>query len=174
MGAPVAELLGAGLDVVIPRKLGAPTNPELAIGAVAPGIRVVDESMVRRLGVPAAYIDRAIAAAEAEIQRRSQAYREGRPPPDLRGASAVVVDDGVATGATAVAALRWAATQGASRVVFATPVGPADTARRLARECDDVVFLLKPATFSAVGTWYGRFDQIDDDEVRTILSEHAA
>jgi predicted phosphoribosyltransferase len=174
VAAGVADALDAPLDVLIPRKLGAPRNAELAIGAVAPGVRVIDEAMVRRLRVPAGYLEAEIARAEAEIERRSQAYRGHRPPPRLAGSCAVVVDDGVATGATAIAAPRWARAQRPDRLVFATPVGPPDTARLLSRECDEVVFLREPASFTAVGTWYRRFDQVDDDAVKAIVAEHAA
>lgn len=174
VAAGVAEALGAPLDVVLVRKLGAPRNPELAIGAIAPGVRVIDRGMLRRLGVDAAYLDAAIAAAEAEIERRTRAYRGDRPPPELAGATTVIVDDGVATGATAIAALRWARAQRPARVVFAAPVGPADTLARLGRECDDVVVLQAPASFAAVGVWYEDFTQVGDDEVEAILAEHAA
>jgi predicted phosphoribosyltransferase len=174
VAAGVAEALDAPLDVLIPRKLGAPRNPELAIGAVAPGVRVVDEAMVRRLRVSPAYLEAEIARAESEIERRSRAYRGDRPPPRLSGSCAVVVDDGVATGATAIAALRWARARRPGRLVFATPVGPADTARLLSRECDEVVFLREPASFTAVGTWYRHFGQVGDDEVRAIVARHAA
>jgi predicted phosphoribosyltransferase len=174
VAAGVAEAIAAPLDVVIARKLGAPRNPELAIGAIAPGVRVIDDAMVRRLRVAPDYLDAAIERAEAEIARRARAYRGDRPPPELAGETAVVVDDGVATGATAIAALRWARAQHPARVVFAAPVGPADTVRRLARECDEVMMLLTPLSFTAVGTWYRRFDQVGDDEVEAVLAEHAA
>jgi putative phosphoribosyl transferase len=174
VAAGVADSLGAPLDVVLVRKLGAPTNPELAIGAIAPGVRVVDRGMLRRLGVDPAYLDATIAGAEAEIARRTRAYRGDRPPPDLAGATALIVDDGVATGATAVAALRWARAQHPARVVFAAPVGPADTVAGLRRECDEVVVLQTPPSFAAVGVWYADFTQIRDDEVEAILAERAA
>jgi predicted phosphoribosyltransferase len=170
----VADALAAPLDVVLVRKLGAPRNPELAIGAIAPGVRVIDRGMLRRLGVDAAYLDATIEAAEAELARRMRVYRGDRPSPDLAGAAAVVVDDGVATGATAVAALRWARAQHPARVVFAAPVGPADTIPRLGRECDEVVVLQTPAAFAAVGMWYADFAQVSDREVEAILTEHAA
>src|SRR4030095_12389891 len=119
------------LDVVVPRKVGAPGNPELAIGAVAPGIRVLDPRMVRALGVSERYLEREIATQEAEIERRQHAHRGARPPHRVPGRVAVVVDDGVATGSTAVAALRWARAQGAERVVLAVPVAPPQTIARL-------------------------------------------
>lgn len=174
VAAPVADALGAPLDVVVPRKLGAPGNPELGIGAVAPGVRVVDERLVRLLGVTPSYLLEEIERQEDEIERRQRAYREGRPPVALEGVTAVVVDDGVATGVTAGAALRWARAQAAARVVFAAPVGPPETAERLAPECDEVVLLETPAGFRAVGEWYEWFDQVTDEEVRAALRAREA
>jgi putative phosphoribosyl transferase len=170
VAAPIAAALAVPLDVVIPRKLGAPMNPELAIGAVAPGVRVLDDRLVERLGVSSEYLEEEIRHQEEEIERRTDVYRDGRPPAELAGATAVVVDDGVATGATAVAALRWARGQTPARVVFAAPVGPVDTAARLALECDEVVILETPRAFFAVGEWYERFDQVTDEEVRAVLA----
>jgi predicted phosphoribosyltransferase len=172
VAGPVARNLGAPLDVVIPRKLGAPGNPELAIGAVAPGVRVLHERAVRQLGVSMDYIQREAALQEREIARREAAYREGRPPAPVAGRTAVVVDDGVATGATAVAALRWARAAGADRVVFAAPVGPPAVRVGLEAEADDVVLLQEPFGFLAVGEWYRNFDQISDDEVLVVLRGH--
>lgn len=170
VAAEVARALGAPLDVVIPRKLGAPGNPELGIGAVAPGVRVVDPIAVARLQVDDAYVDAEASRQEAEIERRLGAYRPETAAPDLVGATAVVVDDGVATGVTAIAALRWAKRQGAVLVVFAAPVGPRSVERRLAKECDRCVVPLTPEGLRAVGQWYERFDQTTDDEVRAALA----
>jgi putative phosphoribosyl transferase len=170
VAAPVARALAAPLDVVVPKKVGAPFNPELGLGAVAPGVRVLDLELIARLGVSEAYLDREIEREEAEIERRTAAYRVGRPPLDLQGKTAIVVDDGVATGGTAVAAARWARAQRAPTVVFAAPVGPPETAARLGPACDRVILLLSPRSFSAVGEWYDRFDQVTDDEVRAALS----
>src|SRR6185503_3746248 len=141
VGDVVASELGVPLDVVVPRKVGAPGNPELAIGAVAPGVRVLDPRMIRVLGVSERYLEREIATQEAEIERRQQAYRSGRPPQPISGRVAIVVDDGVATGSTAVAALRWARAEGAERVVLAVPVAPPQTIERLGAEADEVVVL---------------------------------
>ena len=166
---PVAEALDAPLDVVVPHKLGAPGNPELAIGAVAPSVRVLDDRLIRLLGVSDEYLDDEVERQELEIERRTHLYREGRDAPELAGRDVVVVDDGVATGATAVAALRWAGAQDAARVVFAAPVGPPATVEMLAAECDDVVILETPASFFAVGEWYEDFGQVTDREVLAAL-----
>jgi predicted phosphoribosyltransferase len=171
VAAPVARALDAPLDVVIPHKLGAPHNPELAIGAVAPGVRVLDDGLTRALNVPDGYIEDEVAAQEAEIERRTTLYRDDRPAPVFAGTTAVVVDDGVATGATSMAALRWARAQGSARVVFAAPVGPVAALRLLADECDDVVILETPRSFRAVGEGYDRFDQVTDEQVLAVLQD---
>lgn len=173
VAAPVADALHAPLDVVVPRKLGAPGNPELAMGAVAPGVHVLDERLVRSLGVPERYLEEEIARQEEEIRRRTGRYRSGGTAVAIAGATAVIVDDGVATGATAVAALRWARAQGAARVVFAAPVGPRGTISRLAREADEVIVIETPVSFLAVGEWYESFDQVSDDEVIRVLGGRA-
>jgi predicted phosphoribosyltransferase len=173
VGEVVAASLGLPLDVVVPRKIGAPGNPELGLGAVAPGVRVVDRRMVDALGVTEEYLDREIARQEEEIQRRLRIYRAGRPAVDVTGRAAVVVDDGVATGGTAVAAVRWARAQEASRVILAVPVAPGASIGRLREEADAVVVLDAPEPFYAVGEWYRRFDQTDDDEVVAALARAA-
>lgn len=173
VGEVVARALGAPLDVVVPRKIGAPGNPELAIGAVAPGIRVLDPRMVGALGVTDRYLEREIAEQEAEIERRQHAYRGGRPPQPVEGRVAIVVDDGVATGSTAVAALRWARARGAERVVLAVPVAPPQSLERLGAEADEVVVLETPQPFLAVGEWYRNFDQTTDEQVVSALARSA-
>jgi predicted phosphoribosyltransferase len=166
----VARALGAPLDIVVPRKVGAPGNPELGLGAVAPGVRVLDERLIAELRVPPDYLEREIAAQEREIERRQRAYRRGRPPVGVEGKVAIVVDDGVATGGTAVAAARWARREGAKRVVLAVPVAPAQALRTLGREVDELVVLATPDPFYAVGQWYSDFTQVSDDEVIELLS----
>jgi putative phosphoribosyl transferase len=174
IGAAVAERLGLPLDVVIPRKLGAPGNPELGLGAVAEGIRVLDEHLIRVLGVSPGYLEGEIERQEEEIRRRTAAYREGRAPVRVQSRTAAVVDDGVATGGTAVAALRWARHAGAREVVFAAPVAPVEAVRRLEAECDRVVILATPSHFFAVGQWYVDFRQVGDDRVVSLLRAAAA
>jgi len=171
VAAEVARALHAPLDVVVPRKVGAPFNPELGLGAVAPGVRVLDERLIRELGVSPAYLDREIAEQEQEIERRLTAYRGDREPVDPHGRTAVVVDDGVATGGTAVAALRWARAAGADRVVLAVPVAPPQAMRMLESESDQVVALSLPEPFHAVGQWYRDFDQVGDREVVALLRD---
>jgi len=173
VGEVVARHLGAPLDVVVPRKIGAPGNPELGLGAIAPGVRVLDDRLIQMLGVSPQYLEQEIVAQEGEIERRMAAYRAGRPPVNVAGKVAVVVDDGVATGGTAVAAVRWARAQGASTVVLAVPVAPGAALGRLRKEADDVVVLAAPEPFFAVGEWYRRFDQVSDEEVVAALARAA-
>jgi putative phosphoribosyl transferase len=165
----VARRRGWPLDIVVPRKIGAPFNPELGLGAIAPGVRVLDESMLRTLNVDPDYLEQEIASQEEEIRRRTEAYRKGRPPVDVRGKVAVIVDDGLATGGTAAASIRWARAQGASRVVLAIPVAPREAVAKLSKEADEVVCLATPEPFFAVGQWYERFSQTSDEEVVELL-----
>jgi putative phosphoribosyl transferase len=171
VGAEVARAWSWPLDTVIPRKVRAPGNQELGLGAVAPGVRVLDERMVGALHVSPEYLEREIAFEEEEIRRRADAYRGGRPPVDLRGKVAVIVDDGVATGGTATAAVRWARAQEASRVVLAIPVAPSEAIVNLAKEADEVVCLATPEPFYAVGQWYVSFLQTPDEDVIRLLEE---
>jgi putative phosphoribosyl transferase len=169
----VARAHGWPLDIVIPRKVGAPMNPELGLGAIAEGVRVLDDRMIRQLGVTEDYLEQEVAAQEEEIGRRTEAYRKGREAVSVSGKVAVVVDDGVATGGTAAAALRWARAQGASRVVLAVPVAPREAVTRLSKEADEVVSLAIPEPFFAVGQWYESFPQTSDREVVDLLARAA-
>ncbi len=173
VAAVVARALGAPLDVVVPRKVGAPGNPELGIGAVAEGVEVIDETAVRFLGIPDSYLRAEIAVEQAEVARRAALYRRGRPPLEVAGRTAVVVDDGVATGGTAAASLRWARHHGARSVVLAVPVAPAAALPRLAAEADRIVALSTPEGFYAVGQWYVDFEQVGDDRVVELLGAAA-
>ena len=170
VAVPVARALSAPLDVVVPRKLGAPGNPELGIGAVAPGVRVLHDDLVRRLRVPEAFIEEETVTQQAEVERRTIAYRGDRPQPELAGRAAVIVDDGVATGGTVLAAIAWARARGAARVVLAVPVLPAQLLTRLEAVADDVIAVLAPWWFGAVGEWYEDFRQVTDGEVRAALA----
>jgi putative phosphoribosyl transferase len=169
IGRQVADQLQAPMDIIVPRKLRAPFNPELAVGAVAEGGAVfVDEATAR--GVSRAYLDTEIAAQQQEIERRVQVYRAGRPIPDLAGRTAIVVDDGIATGATLVAALRAVRALGPAHLVAAVPVAPPEGVARLAQEADEVVCLFAPEVFYAVGQFYDDFRQVEDDEVIALLA----
>jgi putative phosphoribosyl transferase len=171
VAAGIAEELHAPLDVVIPRKVGAPGNPELGIGAVAEDVEVLDGRLIAILGVPEGYLRREIATQQEEIRRRAAAYRGDREAVEVRGMVAVVVDDGVATGGTAVAALRWARARGASRVILAVPVAPREAVSRLRQEADEVHVLATPEPFYAVGQWYASFPQVSDRRVIELLQE---
>ena len=173
VGEVVARDLGVPLDVVVPRKVGAPGNPELAIGAVAPGIRVLDPRMVHALGVSERYLEREIATQEAEIERRQHAYRGGRPPNRWGGVSPSWSTTASRRAARPSAALRWARAQGAERVVLAVPVAPPQTLERLRAEADEVVVLETPQPFLAVGEWYRDFDQTTDEQVVSALARAA-
>ncbi len=167
----IVQALGWPLDVVVPRKLRAPRNPELGIGAVTgDGTVYLDAGLARSLGVDDRYLREEITAQIAEIERRAAVYRSGRPAPDLRGRTAVLVDDGLATGATAIASVRMLRHMLAREVVLAIPVGPPDAVRRLEREADHVVCLLRPPTFMAVGEFYDDFTQTTDEEVVAALA----
>ncbi len=174
VAAVVAERLGAPLDVVVPRKIGAPGNPELGLGAVADGVAVLDDRLISMLGVSDEYLHAEIDAQMEEIRRREATYRGDRPPVDLAGKVAVVVDDGVATGGTAAAALRWARNRGARRVVLAVPVAPPEILGRLGGEADELRILHMPEPFYAVGQWYEEFPQVRDERVVELLSKGQA
>jgi predicted phosphoribosyltransferase len=174
VAARVAARLGAPLDVVVPRKVGAPGNPELAVGAVADGVSAIDEPAIRRLGLDMAAVRAEVARQTVEVARRTAAYRQGLPPLELAGRTAVLVDDGVATGWTCAAAASFTRRGGAARVVVAVPVGPPGLAERLAPVVDEVVVLLTPDPYLNVGQVYERFPQVADEEVLGCLQEGRA
>jgi predicted phosphoribosyltransferase len=165
----VGAALGAPVDVVVTRKIGAPANRELALGAIAPGVQVWDRDLVERMQVDPAYLRRTVSAEEIEIARRTSVYRRDLPPIDLTGRSVLIVDDGLATGATALAAVRWARAAGAGRVIVAVPVGAPVTVEAVGVEADEVHAIEAPASFRAVGEWYEDFDQTSDEEVMAAL-----
>lgn len=166
----IADRLNASLDVVVPHKLGAPWNPELAIGAVAAdGPPVVDEHLIRMLRIPLSYVESETARQRTEIDRRLHAYRGSERVVDPAGRVCVVVDDGMATGSTVEAAVRALRARGAARIVVAVPVASASAVDRIRAVADDVVCPLVPEDFAAVGQWYERFDQVSDASVIATL-----
>ncbi|AXG10617.1 phosphoribosyltransferase [Haloplanus rubicundus] len=172
LGREVADALDAPLDIVVASKIGAPGNPEYAIGAVSSDGHVwLDDEATARLGVADAYVERERERELEAAREKASRYRGDRDPPDLTGKRVVVVDDGVATGSTAIAALRLVREGGAERVVLAVPVGPPDTVSELDGVADEVVVLRAPASFGAVGAFYDRFDQVTDEEAMTYLDE---
>ena len=169
---PVARALGAPFDVLLVRKLGVPSQPELAMGAIASGgVRVLHQAVIDSLAIPPAAVDAAASREGAELTRLESLYRADRPALDVAGRTVVVVDDGVATGSTMRAAVAALRAQQAARIVVAVPVGARETLRELAAEADEVVCALTPAGFHAVGEWYDDFTQTTDDEIRALLEE---
>jgi len=174
-GVPVAALvaarLHAPLDILVVRKLGVPFQPELAMGAVGEeGARVLEPTVIRQAGITAEQIAVVEAKERAEIERRSARYRDGRAAVPLSGRVVVIVDDGIATGSTALAAIQVARHRGASRVVLAAPVAAAETARGLRSVVDELVCVATPEDFGAVGRFYRDFSQTSDDEVASLLA----
>lgn len=167
----VAAALGADLDVFLVRKLGVPHWPELAMGALASGGRVVmNNDVVSSLHIDDDQVRAVIERETTELRRREDAYRGGRPEVPLHGRTVLLVDDGIATGASMLAAVRAVRTARAQSVVVAVPVGPRSACRQLAGEADDVVCATMPADFGAVGQVYADFHQVTDDEVRALLA----
>ncbi|MFQ5812110.1 MAG: phosphoribosyltransferase [Anaerolineae bacterium] len=172
VAAEVARAIGAPLDVYITRKIGAPYNPELAIGAIASsGDVVLDEGLMGRLGVSLEYVQDETERQRREIERRLKKYRGNRPAQRLEGKTVLVVDDGIATGATTLAAIRALKKQKPAELILAVPVGPPDAVARLRKEVDRLVCLDTPQLFWAVGAFYEVFDQTSDEEVVRLLLE---
>jgi putative phosphoribosyl transferase len=170
VGAVIADALDAPLDVIVVRKLGVPTQPELAMGAIGEGgTRVLNHEVIDALGISEAQLEAVEHRERLELDRRSRRLRAGRPRLSLRDRAVVVVDDGLATGSTARAAIGVARAEGARRVVLAVPVAPVATVHELARVADDVVCVATPEPFRAIGQWYRDFRPTTDDEVVTLL-----
>ncbi len=170
VGYAVAQRLKAPLDVMVVRKLGVPGHEELAMGALASGGgRVLNEEIIRSLQISPLEIAAATAGEKAEVARRELEYREHRPPPPIAGQVVILVDDGLATGATMRAAVAAVRRQHPRRIVVAVPTAAQETCRRLRGEADDVVAVILPEAFSSVGEWYQDFSQTTDEEVRTLL-----
>jgi predicted phosphoribosyltransferase len=157
------------------RKLGIPGYEELAMGAIATGgLRVLDQELLRMLDIPPDVIERVTAIETSELERRERQYRGDRPPPDVRGRTVILIDDGLATGSTMRAAIAALKKEGAKRIVVAVPVAPPETCEALRAQVDDVVCAVTPEPFRAVGLWYGDFSQTTDEEVRDLLARAAS
>ena len=175
VAAEVAKKLSAPLDVFVVRKLGLPGHPELAMGAIASGgVRVFNGEVVNALRIPDEVIDAVSAEELAELQRREKVYRAGLPPLDVEGKTIIVVDDGIATGSTMLAAVSALRQLNAARIIIAAPVVAASTYREMQRAADEVTAVIIPERFYAVGQWYEDFSQTSDEEVRDLLAQAAS
>lgn len=174
VAAEVARALHAALDVIVVRKLGVPYQPELAMGAIAgDGTQVLDLGLIRTLGLTDKAVEAAALGQRIELERRERLYRGARPALDLRGRTAILVDDGLATGSTMLAAIAFAKKRQAKRVVVAVPVAPPQAVEKLRRQVDECICLATPEPFFAVGEWYSDFLPTSDEEVTRLLEESA-
>jgi predicted phosphoribosyltransferase len=170
-GFELAKSLHAPLDVFVVRKLGVPGHEELAMGAIATGgVRVLNQRIVANLGIPTEAIEAAARVEEREIARRERVYRGGRPPLDVRGKTVILVDDGLATGATMIVAIEALRSRHPGRIVAAAGVGAAETCQNLTRLVGECVCALEPPALEAISKWYEDFTQTEDAEVRALLS----
>lgn len=173
IGYVIAKTLNLPLDVIIPRKIGAPDNPELAIGAVAEdGTAILDQNLIKYLGVSREYVVEETERQKQEIRRRLKLYRQDTSYPDLKGLDVIVVDDGIATGSTMKAALASVKNRGAASITVAVPVGPPSTIEELEKMADRVVCIYTPEFFQAIGEFYRDFNQTSDEEVIGLLLEN--
>jgi putative phosphoribosyl transferase len=173
VGAEVARVLEAPLDVLVVRKVGVPGHEELAMGAVARGTSWLNDPLIAEIGIPPELVERAVARETVEVDRREARYREGRTPASIRGRTVIVVDDGLATGATAMAGVRVLRKMGARKIIVAAPVCSVQGRGLVAREADDVVCFSTPVDFASVGQAYLAFPQLDDETVQRHLSAAA-
>ncbi|WP_394848724.1 phosphoribosyltransferase [Pendulispora brunnea] len=174
VGYEVARALGLPLDVFIVRKLGVPGHEELAMGAVASGgIRVLNSALIAELGIPKELVERVAEREMREIARRETRYRDGRPPADVHDHLAILVDDGLATGATMFAAVSAVRASGAKHIVVAVPISSPDTCSQMRQHADEVICAMTPEPLYAVGLWYEDFTQTTDEEVCALLAQTA-
>ena len=172
VGYEVAKALQAPLDVFVVRKLGVPGHEELAMGAIATGgIGVIDEEVVHMLHIPKEVIDAVAAKEQRELERREHLYRDGRPPPDVRDYTVILIDDGLATGATMRAAIKALQQQHPARIVVAVPVAAPQTCEELSTQVDEIICAKTPEPFYGVGYWYEDFSQTTDEEVHALLAQ---
>lgn len=172
VGFEVAQALDLPLEIVCPRKLGAPFNPELAIGAVTEtGEGILSEELIRDLGVSQEYIEQQIEIEKKKAHWRLERYRQGKPPRSFAGKVIILVDDGLATGSTMRAAIKTVKAEKAKKIVMAIPVAPPDTLRKLKPEVDETVCLAAPHSFYAVGQFYNSFEQVSDEEVISLFEK---
>jgi predicted phosphoribosyltransferase len=172
VAAEVAARLGAPLDVFLVRKLGVPGHPELAMGAIAEGgVMVVSSAILADLGIPRTALDQVAARERLELERRDVQYRGGRERPSVRDKVVILIDDGLATGATMEAAVMALREHHPARIVVAAPVGARESCERLSQVADEVICALIPASFMAVGQWYQDFGQTSDDEVKALVDQ---
>lgn len=172
-GDEIASTIGADLEVVVSKKIGAPSQPELVVGAVMhDGSFFPNAEIIKALGIPESYIEEQIADKKKEIERRLERFRNGTEYRNLQGRTVILTDDGVTTGATVFAAIAWLKKQGLNKLIVAIPVGPAETMEKIGQMADDVVVLLAPADFDAVGAFYDNFDQVSDYKVIEIMSRY--
>jgi predicted phosphoribosyltransferase len=170
----VARALNAPIDIFLVRKLGVPGYEELAMGAIATGgVRVLNDQLVGGLRIPDYIVDEVAASEQQELARRERLYRGDRPAPDVRGRTVILVDDGLATGATMLAAVKALRQQQPARIVVAVPTAAPETCEQLRAEVDDIICAITPEPFHAVGLWYEDFSQTTDEEVRDLLARSA-
>jgi len=171
----VAQRLGVPLDVFVVRKLGVPGHEELAMGAIAPGgVRVLNEDVLHVIPDAQAIVEMVTAIEREELERRERNYRSDRPPPDLKDRTVILIDDGLATGATMRAAVGALRQQGAAKIIVAVPVGAPSTCQDLKNSADEVICLQTPVAFIGVGQYYADFSQTTDEEVRELLAQAAS
>lgn len=170
VGREVSKILKAPLDVIIARKVGVPSQPELGMGAVAEGgIEILDKDMIKSLQIPRSLMNEVIAKEKSEIERRKSLYRENKPIINLKNRVVILVDDGLATGVSAEAAVKSLKKLNPKKIIFAAPVCAKESVKNMRDLADEVCCLLTPSGFSAVGNWYQNFDQVTDEEVKEIL-----